>query len=401
MILNKEHAKGVTDMREKFLTKRILLASMVLFVFVAGCNRTNPEPILSNADHQTTELISVIDIQLGETIETQAEETVPLDERGQPFEQIGELIHLRNILSAFEPTTEIEMVFVEGGLMTMQGQEISVDSFYISKFVLNGYLHTRANNWAHERGYGLGSRLWVHNEDDALNALVGWTRAITLSNWFSLMAGLTPVYWLEDRTSPVLSPWDIINSAGDDGTLIYKPFFINWDADGYRLPTEAEWEFAARGGNESRGYRFSGSDTLADVLSNFWGADEFDMRYVPGQMKPNELGLHDMSGQASEWVLGPWTEFGGFEPLHNPGRISIFDFTEPFYLVQKGGNLWMGKFNIPYHQLLVRELPFRPEERIRFQPHTGRPTALDHVSVRLVRRTGLHQIYLGELADYE
>lgn len=65
----------------------------------------------------------------------------------------------------------------------------------------------------------------------------------------------------------------------------------------YRLPTEAEWEFAARGGNKSKGFKFSGSNTLTEVCLY----DLSEIPYKVGQKKPNELGLYDMTGNLWEW----------------------------------------------------------------------------------------------------
>ena len=85
----------------------------------------------------------------------------------------------------------------------------------------------------------------------------------------------------------------------------------------FRMPTEAEWEYAARGGNQSKGYLYSGSNDINDVA---WYSKNSNFKvYSVGSKKPNELGLYDMTGNVIEWVAdGANREFYQHSPIKNP-----------------------------------------------------------------------------------
>jgi formylglycine-generating enzyme required for sulfatase activity len=94
----------------------------------------------------------------------------------------------------------------------------------------------------------------------------------------------------------------------------------------FRMLTEAEWEYAARGGKKSRGYKYSGSNILDDV--GWYDVNSSKETHEVGQLDPNELGLYDMSGNVFEWCLD-WDGSYDLTPQNNPigpnsGSLHIF-----------------------------------------------------------------------------
>lgn len=173
-----------------------------------------------------------------------------------------------------------DMVFVEGGEFTMgsdareaqkaesPARTVSVNNFYLSKFEVTQELFESV--MGHSHSYFAGPTVPVNN--------LSWQQA----TYF--------VEQLNDLTG-----------------------------ENYRLPTEAEWEFAAKGGNMSLGYKYAGSDDLDKVA---WHVGNSNNRAHPVGMKtPNELGLYDMTGNVGEFVIDSFDDtYYRYAPSENPSN---------------------------------------------------------------------------------
>jgi len=132
---------------------------------------------------------------------------------------------------------------------------------------------------------------------------------VTQEQWRAVMGNNPSSHWGCDRCPVAGIRWD------DAQEFISK--LNQLTGKRYRLPTEAEWEYAARGGNRSKGYEYSGSNDIRLVA---WYSDNSDTETHPvGRKRPNELGIYDMTGNVYEWC-NDWYDEDYYKksPKNNP-----------------------------------------------------------------------------------
>ena len=158
---------------------------------------------------------------------------------------------------------------------------------------------------------------------------VNWFDVLMYCNRRSVAEGLTPCFSIGGETNP--DKWGRQpDSQEDPGWDDWYHAKCDFTANGYRLPTIVEWEYAARGGNGLTGYqyKYAGSDILDEVA---WYATD-GLREVM-QKKPNTLGIYDMCGNIEEWC---WERYGNDTLRRYAGGYYYFKDEKDFVLSNLG-----------------------------------------------------------------
>jgi formylglycine-generating enzyme required for sulfatase activity len=204
------------------------------------------------------------------------------------------------------------MVYIEGGTFNMGCTTVSgdADEYPVHEVTLSPFLLSE-----HELTQGEYIAITDTNPSQFPNGLsypvdnVSFYDAIAYCNLRSVAELLSPCYEYIGYGTDI-SEWPI-----DWNTSSHYNIICHFDVNGYRLPTEAEWEFAAKGGISTHNYEYAGSDNIDEVA--WYGENSNGQSQIVETKNPNELNLYDMSGNIWE-IVWDWYGFYSDEQQFNP-----------------------------------------------------------------------------------
>ena len=253
-------------------------------------------------------------------------------------------------ISESETWTPASNVFVSG-------RNLEIASFYMSDHeVTRGeYKAVMGSDPSKANAYDKDGNKLTGDDNVKNNPVnnISWYDALVYCNTLSIKEDLTPCYAIGGKTAP--KEWGEVPTSNND---TWNAATCDFEANGYRLPTEAEWEWAARGGGES--YTYAGSNDVDDVAWYTENTNNTGTRDVKTK-KANAYGLYDMSGNVWEWCWDWYGSISSVTPDEGPASGS--------YRCPRGGS-WR---NDAYNAQVAYRNNYYPCRR------------LDYCGIRLVR----------------
>lgn len=245
------------------------------------------------------------------------------------------------MIPGLEQTADLpEMLPVPAGSYNRSDEAVvTLSAFFVSKTEISYEQWLTIKRWAEEQGYrfdhaglpgSMGHDLAVHAANEPVTE-IGQLDAMVWCNALSEYEGRTPCYYEDAAKTKVLrtvSPlrFEQVNSfLVDEPQVGHRPNatvsadtpHLKWEADGYRLPTHDEWEYAARGGSSAP---FPWGDDFSQDYA--WVASNSSGKTHPvGQRLPNGFGLHDVIGNVYEWVWGGVPDYYDADDPRGDGRM--------------------------------------------------------------------------------